>query len=155
MAQRCLITLQQPHCLLKRSDLSETFYPCRVRDRLRGAEHLRAAQPGEQPCLAESEPGCPRPVFGRYGQESDADLAAPSLAVGRYLQGNDLVRGSSVPALPAEPGAAAEYAVVEGLGRDRRRRRLVQIAPVAGELMIYLSTSLLLLLFVFYCERYS
>lgn len=67
--------------------------------------------------------------------------------MGRYLQENNLFWGLSVPALPAEPGAVVEHTVMEGLKRDPRRRQLVQIVPVAGELMIYLSTSL----FFFVC----
>lgn len=67
--------------------------------------------------------------------------------MGRYLQENNLFWGLSVPALPAEPGAVAEYAVMDDLKWDPRRTWLVQIVPVAGELMIYLSTSL----FFFVC----
>lgn len=65
-----------------------------------------------------------------------------------YLQENNLFSGLSVPVLPAEPGAFLEYTVMEGL--KYKICGGCNSAPLAGELMIYLST-LLFSLFVFCC----
>jgi len=114
---------------VKHSNLNETLYPCHVRV----TNCWRSVAGSALPWEADG------PVLGRFLQESNADLAASFPGEWGDTCRKIICSGAG---LPAEPGAVAEYAVREGLKWDLRGGRLVQIVPVAGELMIYLSTSL-------------